>query len=517
MRNLSAICLTVVVSPVLMHSTLTAAESPPSPFALRGWVLLTYDVKYLKEIINKAPSYGINHIQLSHDILHHADEAISDEARRKDVNQLIDLCHANKIDCYVWTHEVRRPDPEMMKDGKVFIDEKFWDWIRRRYVEFFKVCPKVDGLVISFSEGDFTIDSPEEVTSNYTVEEMYRLLIKTIYDVCRENGKTLIVRKFSGAALKPVLEAPADLVVMQKCTTADWQVYSANNPNLGTYGNHRQICEFDLAGEYDGQGELPWCAPGYIQSRLRFAAGRGMTGMVARIDRNGRNAFGTPNEINIDFYSELLKDPDADVDAFWKRWATKRFGEQAADAAIDALRPTFDLTNRLYWGDRFGDWRIQEHSEIPSLSYALSHDREYMFTPPVNVTLFSIPGRIESEMARRYGTLRTDVGRVIERLEADKRKFRKEDYDYISRYLGRLAAAIDAFESVHTAFIRYRVLEKQSKTAGLGEQFGKDIARIRDYADDLEAKVKPPMVLINAEKMRAFADELEALSDSVGK
>ncbi len=503
-------CLLLVAILVSISQSADAKENAPTLFDVRGWILLTYDMDYLRGIIGKAPDYGINHIQLSHDILHHADEALSDEQKRRDVNELAALCHANKMSCYVWTHEVRQPEPEMMKDGKVVIDAAFWKWIRDRYIRFFAACPDVDGLVISFSEGDFTIDSPDEVTSDYTVEEMYQHLIRTVYDVCHEHGKTLMVRKFSDAALQAILDAPEDLIVMQKCTIADWQVYSANNPNLGTYGNHRQICEFDLAGEYDGQGGVPWCAPGYLQSRFRFAAGRGMSGMVARIDRNGRNAFGTPNEINIDFYSELLKDPDADVNVFWKRWAEKRFGKNAAPAAIEALRPTFDLTNRLYWGDRIGDWRIQEHSEIPSWDYALSHDRDYMFSPPVNITLFSIPGRIESEMARRYGALYTDTRRVIERLEENKRKFREADYDTLSHYLNRLDAAIKAFESVHTAFIRFRVLQEKGNAADLDGKLKQDIAKIRDRAKELETRISPSMALINAEKLRAFADDLES-------
>lgn len=488
-----------------------AGRQPPPAMAIRGWILLTYDMDYLQNIIRKAPSHGVNHIQLSHDILHHADLALTDVQRRTNVNDLAGLCHELGLDCFVWTHELRRPEPSMFRDGKVVVDESTWTWIRDRYNQFFDVCPDVDGLVVSFSEGDFRIDSSDEVISSYTVEEMFRHLIMSVYDVCRERGKTLIVRKFSDEALQPILEAPEDLVVMQKCTTADWQVYSANNPNLGTYGTHRQICEFDLAGEYVGQGEIPWCAPAYLQSRYRFAVGRGMVGMVARIDRNGRNAFGTPNEINIDFFSALLRDSDVDVERFWKRWATERFGEEAAEAGIAALRPTFELTTRLYWGDRIGDWRIQEHSKIPRLSYAISHDREYMFSPPVDVGLFSIPRQIEREMARRYGTLRKDTRRVIEELEENRQRFEAEDYAWLLGYLRRLDAAVEAFLTVHTAFIRHRLMEEKGATPDRMRALRADLARIRLAADLLEKNVQPPMELVNADRMRAFGAGLEKL------
>jgi hypothetical protein len=391
------------------------------------------------------------------------------------------------------------------------IDDSTWDWIRERYRKFFEVCPEVDGFVISFSEGDYRVDSDEEVISEYTVEEMFRHLINAVYEVCNEHGKTLIARKFSDEALPAILDAPKDLVVMQKHTIADWQPYSANNPNLGTYGDHDQICEFDLAGEYVGQSEVPWCALDYIRSRYRFALGRGMVGMVARIDRKGRNAFGTPNEINIGFFSLLLRDPGTDIDEAWRVWTTNRFGEEASEAAIAALRPTFELTTRLYWGDRIGDWRIQEHSKIPRLSYAISHDRVYMFTPPVDVGLFSIPNRIEREMERRYGVLRRDTQRVIEEFEENSRVFKPEDFEYILMYLRRLDSAIEAFASVHTAFIRHRVIEEKGATPERMQFLRMDLSRIRLAANLLEENIQPPMELVNADRLRAFAEELREI------
>lgn len=494
------------------------AETFESPFAIRGWILLKNDMDHLRAMIRRAPAYGINHVQLSHDVVHHADEVLTDEGRRRDVDELATLAHENGLECYVWTHEIRQPDPSMMKDGRVVVDpETFWSWIRDRYERFYDACPAVDGLVISFSEGDYRIDSSAEVESSLPVEEMFRRLIGTVHGVCRDRGKTLVVRKFSEDALRPILEAPDDLVIMQKCTVSDWQVYSANNPNLGTYGaNHRQICEFDLAGEYVGQCELPWCAPAYIQSRFRYAVERGCVGMAARIDRGDRTAFGTPNEINVDVFTELLRDPAIDVDAFWEAWCRRRFGADGAAKAEAALRPTFELTTRLYWGDRLGDWRIQEHGRIPRLEYAVSHDRDYMFSPPVDVDLFSIPGRVEREMDRRYGVLARDVDRVIARFDGGADQLAAEDAAWIRRYLIRLRIGVDAFRAAHTAFIRYRVTKTAGATPERTAALQAAIDDLQSCADTVEREIRPPLDMFNATRLRTLADAIETGTGTSG-
>jgi hypothetical protein len=137
-----------------------------------------------------------------------------------------------------------------------------------------------------------------------------------------------------------------------------------------------------------------------------------------------------------------------------------------------------------------------------------------MFSPPVDVGLFSISGQIEREMARRYGALALDTRRVVEGLEAKQNLFRPGDYEWIRDFLHRLETAVGAFRSVHTAFIRHRVIEEKGSTPEGESALREDLAEIRRLADELEREIQPPMELVNADRMRAFADGLEKLHSS---
>ncbi len=513
MKNITIIALLLILFLSNFLTAKTIDKNPNIPFDVRGWILLVDDMEYARQVIDKAPLFGINHIQISHNLIHHADEVLSDAGKREKLITLTNWAHEKGLECFVWTHEIREPDPKWLNaNGKLsFTEEELKTFLVKRYNLFFDLCPDVDGLVISFSEGDFSVSEKDIEKQHFQIEHIYQVMITTIYNICQERGKELYVRKFADEAEPVIRQLPDSLVVMQKCTKEDWHVYSPNNPILGTFAPKKQICEFDLAGEYTGQGLIPWCALPDLQARFRFAIGRGCTGMVARIDRDSYSAFGTPNEINIHFFSELLKNPNADLDDFWHAWCKKRFGRKAAKAAEEALRQTYELTNRLFWGDKLMDWRIQKHSKIPDLRYAISHDKKsFMYTPPTDVNLFAIPGMIDSEMNRRYGMLANDVDIVIARLEKNRRKFKKEDYDWIHIYLKRLRFGVDAFHSVHDSFIRLKVIEEKGTAPERIKYLKDSLNQLDEIADIVDKEIQPPIALYNSALMKRFAYEIKA-------
>src|SRR5690606_18878542 len=68
----------------------------PSGSPVRGWTLLSDNLKQGKSAIERAKDYDINHLQLSHDIIHDL-RHVRDERRRTLAQELTDHAHKNGI------------------------------------------------------------------------------------------------------------------------------------------------------------------------------------------------------------------------------------------------------------------------------------------------------------------------------------------------------------------------------------------------------------------------------------
>lgn len=508
LHRLVAVCLLALALP--QSAALAGAPSPRQPLSVRGWIALDYNMDYLRQVVALAPEFGINQIQLSHGIVHHGEQLIEDERRQRDVAELARLCHDRGVEIFIWVHELNRVPDEFRADGRPDLDRPgFWEWLAGKYDRLFDAGPDLDGIVMSLSEGDYHIYSEGRVASKLTPAERVTKLLTVVNDVCRRRGKTFYCRTFgeSPFARQGIFAAPPDVIVMTKCTNGDWQPYSPHNVALGYFTGRTEIVEFDLAGEYMGHSEIPWCCPDYIQYRMRNAVSRGVAGAVGRIGRDHHHALGTPNEINLYAFSRLMDDADADTGDIWRDWVTAKYGQAAVDDVIKALRRTEEITRRLYWGDFLGDIRIQEHSSLPRLSYAEGHNRHYMYTPPVDVAFYAKPGALESDMRRRYDSILPLCDQSLADLDRGKGALTAEQYADLRGYLERQRECVRIFGAVHAAFIAW-VVYRNDSTAERRAWLEGYLAEIDRVADEIEQRHGPDIWPANPGRARAFADAI---------
>ena len=521
-----------VVSPAIADK-LADNTTEKAAVPVRGWILSVYDMPYLRETIKKAPSYGINHIQLSHDIVHHADQIISNKELCKDINELVNLGKSLGLKMFVWTHELRVVPRRFMVgvNNRVDLDnELMWDWLADRYVKLYELVPQLDGVVVSLDEtGRAALTSDDGVTSVMQRQLRIKKLAEVLDKVHSKRGKQVIIRDF-GESLwtrQGIKISPENVWAMTKVIFGDWQPYCERSITYDYYDNRPLCVEFDLCGEYMGNAVLPWPEPEYVKLCFDQARNKATNpvGYVARIDRTElwrfkRRTFGTPNEINIEMFCRLMQDPKTDPDVVWKEWTAKTYGAQAAPYVEKALRRTAKATKTLYWGERLGDYRIQQHSFIPTFRYALDHDKDYMQTYAVDSEMFLLkPALLEEEMDRRYDTIIIPAFQdALEDIKPAAEYLKPDVYADLKQRFEMSLAAGRAFKAVHTAFIRHQVIAfglKHNKTYKDAVAFHKakidsDLAALEKAAIDVETNFGDRLDLTSSARLRKFAADLKA-------
>lgn len=336
----------------------------------RTWELLDDNEVYLQDMIGRAPQFGINSLQLSHGIVHHAHQILEDSTRAARVRRLIRKAHENGLAVFIWTHEFENVPERFVHQNRLMFDEpELWTWLKDKYRAVFQALPQLDGLVLTMSETDFRPNDASRVMSQLSPEERLARVANTLYEVCRSAGKTLIVRTFMQrpdqmtGLQEAIGKMHPDIVIMSKCVPFDWNPHFPDNPLLGAVAPHAQIVEFDLGQEYNGQSYFPYCDPGYYLRRWRTALSRGAVGFVLRTERFQNHAMGTPNEVNLYAFSMVLQNPAVSADSVWQRWATARYGARAAEAVIQALKRTAPAVRKMLYIK--GMWAADQ-SQIPT-------------------------------------------------------------------------------------------------------------------------------------------------------
>ena len=125
---------------------------------VRGWTILSDVEADGMAVIAAAPEYGINHLQISHEIVHDLNE-VRDEAKRGLTNRLTDAAHRAGIqEVVVWDHALYGLGyyPERFRTGPggtIDLDDpEFWAWLKQDYREMLDLVPEIDGIVLTFIE-----------------------------------------------------------------------------------------------------------------------------------------------------------------------------------------------------------------------------------------------------------------------------------------------------------------------------------------------------------------------------
>lgn len=124
--------ITLLVMVPWTHAAASSAENKPGP--IEGWTLLGIEPRVAAEAIKASPAYGINHLQLSHDLMMNLYEA-RDPVVAERINRLAEEAHAAGInEVCVWDHALYHADyyPERFRSapgGLIDLDNpEFWEW-----------------------------------------------------------------------------------------------------------------------------------------------------------------------------------------------------------------------------------------------------------------------------------------------------------------------------------------------------------------------------------------------------
>ena len=356
----------------------------------------------LLRIIREAPRYGINRLKLCGRVAEGMDISWlipyrflpgpfsvlergegPRKARRESIRRIADFAHAHGLDLLVWDHELVYPSclpdfyPEIKgEEYPICFSQSFWDdFLRGKLEELFLLVPELDGITLTFAEtrGYNLLDHAGcqcERCTDVTADSKLLRVMGIFAEVCREFGKTLEVRSYNEspaaaeAIKRALLAAPEDVTIVTKYTYVDFRgVHYPDNPMIGCF-SQPEVVEFTLAPEGNGYGYLPALLGDFYGKRIRFAEDRGVKGFVGRLDyhlqfshahffHSGSSilTFDTENEFNIFLFSELLWHPRKSIEALWQTWAEGRYGTEAADTVVPALKRTADITQGIYYVD----------------------------------------------------------------------------------------------------------------------------------------------------------------------
>lgn len=388
---------------ILCALAFAACTSPPAtgPLPLsepvRGWIILSNSEPDAMAVIAAADEYGINHLQISHEIVHDLHE-LREEEKRALTNRLTDAAHAAGIrEVLVWDHALYDLDyyPERFRtgpDGTIDLDDPaFWDWLKQDYREMLDLAPEIDGIILTFIETGARAERQHSVRMTSPQEKLAAVVNAVADVVIGERALNLYARTFAythdeydnitGAIER--FERP-EIRLMMKETPHDFFLTHPNDFFAGTIARPT-IMEFDAAGEFNGQGIIANTWAEYVLERWRdFEDRPHVIGYAARTDRyDDTRIVGRPSEVNLYALKRAVEDPDLTAQEITREFIARRYGVAAVPHLEAAFANAFDIvTSTLY---TLGT-NTTNHSALDYDPYASSYARHVTgkwLEPPV--------------------------------------------------------------------------------------------------------------------------------------
>lgn len=343
------------------------ANQHPAPLPphepVRGWNILSSNVEEGLLVIDEASNYDINHLQLSHEIIHDL-RHVRDSSRLSVARELAAAAHERGIqEVVVWDRALYELDyyPNQFRtgpDGTIDLDNpEFWEWFKTDYRAMLDEIPEIQGIIFTFIETGARVERQhsEKLKSN---QEKLAALVNVVADiVIEERGLNLYARTFSYTYEEyDNIVGAIDLFendqirLMMKETPHDFFLTHPNKPLPGTIARPT-LMEFDTGAEFNGQGIIANTWPEYILSRWSdYFHREHVIGYVARTDRYGDTRIvGRPSEINLYALKRYAADQSITADEIYKEFIVANYGEEAFPHVKKAFQSAFDIvTSTLY-------------------------------------------------------------------------------------------------------------------------------------------------------------------------
>ncbi|MCZ7582784.1 MAG: hypothetical protein M5R36_05300 [Deltaproteobacteria bacterium] len=508
---------------------------PPLPDPTFGWILMDTDRDHVSWVLQQAAAFGVDNVQLSHDLIMDIDEITEDEDKAILLQDIAQEAHGLGLKVWVWAHEFARETYLICFDP----DGDVWERRRKAYRDGLARIPEIDGVVLMFGSSDaepwyvpcfcqWCLE--QEPIGNPILDLIHSnpvQRLQQIYDVVGgvvmgEFGKELRVRTFMHMPIEldwlrdslKTYENP-DLMVMSKDVPQDWQPYYPDNPLIGDVGHRHQIIEMDLGNEYWGLSNILNGQVDYIYRRSRYERDAGARGYGARVERGDQHAFGNPNEINIYAASRLIPDETDVPDEVYRDWFDARYGIAGDTASAVVLKRVFrtshDAIRKMYY--TLGMWTLEKGSDVTGSARYPEQLWSRNTTPydgdwQAIFTSLAFPGEQTLRDLWQESTEAIEIAQDnLDLLDSIEGSFSTaDDFDELREMLERHRDATIVWRSMKDAMFRYMFWR-----AGHPDQADfveGDAEELLDLADDMEARWGSSVTPGDPDRIRDFVADL---------
>lgn len=359
------------LSCVMLAASMNTAAKPVQPMPLsadqpiRGWMLLSDSMEDNLRVIERAVDYDINHLQLSHRVIHDLWHVRKPgQSQLNMIRKLTDAAHQAGIqEVVLWDRTLYSLSyyPDQFRTGPnktIDLDNPaFWDWFKNDYREMLDKVPNIQGLILTFIETGARVER-QYSRKLKTDSEKLAAAVNAVADVViGERGLNLYVRTFAydhkeyeriTGAIE--LFERDEIRLMMKETPHDFLLLHPQDFYAGKF-SRPTLMEYDVAGEFNGQGIILNTWPQYILDRAKDYLRRDhIIGYVARVDRFGdTRIIDRPSEINLWALKCAHENTAITVDRVYQQFISQRYTSEAVPALQAAFANAFDIvTGVLY-------------------------------------------------------------------------------------------------------------------------------------------------------------------------
>ena len=334
-----------------------------SDVPVRGWTILSNSEPDALATVGAARDYGINHVELSHQIVAELRE-LRNDTKCALVNRLIEAAHKAGIsEVVLWDHSLYdlayyptqfRTGPEGTLD---FDNPGFWDWFKADYRSMLDRAPHADGVVLTFIETGAHAERQHSQKMKSAAERLAAVVNSVADVVIGERHLSLYVRVLSdthanfATTLEAVnLIARPEVRLILKDSTHEFYLNRPNDRYAGTIARPT-VMEFDCTGEFNGQGIVANTWPEAVLNRWRDLSRRPhVIGYVARTDRFGASRLvGKPGEINLYALKRVTDDPYILSEKVYDEFITQRYGAAALPEVKTAFKDSFNVISSSFY------------------------------------------------------------------------------------------------------------------------------------------------------------------------
>lgn len=331
--------------------------------SIKGWNILSDNYENAKSVIEKAEDYQINHLQLSHHLIHDLME-IKNPEKRKTCNELITYAHAKGIDeVLVWDHALYSLSyyPDKFKsgpNGTINLDnQEFWEWLKNDYREMLNLIPAIDGIILTFIETGARVEDQHSDILKTPAEKLAKVIDEIASVIIDERHLKLYARTFiyTHEELSNLLTCidnieNENIILMVKEVPHDFFLTHPVQSYIDEL-DKPVLIEFDAAHEYSGQGIIANTFVEKTAERWRFYQNKkNVIGYVARIDRYGTTKIiDRPSEILLYTLNELSNNPSISDENIYDNFITSKYGKESLKHIKPAFKKSHDIiTSSLY-------------------------------------------------------------------------------------------------------------------------------------------------------------------------